>query len=312
MDSIEAFVAFARMMELRNFSAVGRIMRISQSSVSKHIASLEASFGVQLFVRTTRRVQPTAEAAKILEEVRHFLDSFEQVKIAATGQDPDTTGLLRLMVSTSFGLARVIPLLPLFLERHPMISVDINLSDQLDEMITRGYELAVVVQTPQATSFITRSIRACPWRIVASHDYLKGRRIPESPTDLENHDIIISNDFMADGLEFDSENGRQTIALSGRLMTNNYEACWQLARMGRGIAIVPSWIADLHEGRSCMQSLLPEYFLQPIPVSVVYPQTRYLSHRARSFIDFLVSELRHGEIGDRALRSNTTAGGINT
>ena len=83
MDALQAYTAFVRTFEAGSFSAVAREMGISQSGVSKQIAALESSLGVQLFARTTRRLQPTAEALKLYEHVRQLLDAVEHLKASS-------------------------------------------------------------------------------------------------------------------------------------------------------------------------------------------------------------------------------------
>jgi DNA-binding transcriptional LysR family regulator len=290
-DRIEAYAAFARLMELGSFSAVARQMGISQSTVSKHVAALEADFGVQLFQRTTRRINPTAEASRVYEHVQRMLDAVETAHAAVRGQQPEASGLLRLALPVSLGQSFVVPLLPLFLDQHPSISVEAILTDGVRDMVAEGLELAIVTSNPSEGSMIMRTLRVFEWVVVASPDYLATHSRPDEAIDLEKHDVICSMRLGDGSLNFESENGRQAIRISGRLSTNSDEAAYQLALKGVGIAIVPGWLArpDVASGR--IIPLLPDYYLPTIPVNCIYPQTRFLSRRARSFIDFLAAQM---------------------
>lgn len=288
-DRIEAYAAFARLMELGSFSAAGRQLGISQSTVSKHVAGLENKLGVQLFTRTTRRISPTPEAAKIYEHVQRMLDAVDTTHALVKGQEPEATGLLRLALPDSLGRSLMFPLLRSFMNAHPMISVDAILTDQWKDIVAEGLELAVTTATPSEGSLIMRTIRVFEWWVVAAPAYLSAQGTPETAIDLESHEIIRSSRTATGRVEFDSENGRQVVQLTGRLYTSSDEAAYQAALAGGGIAIVPSWLAQSDVNSGTMTRLIGEYYLPAITVSVVYPQTRFLSRRARSFIDYIVA-----------------------
>ena len=291
LESIEAYIAFARLMERGNFSAVGRDMGISQSTVSKHIAGLEASLGMPLFVRTTRSINPTAEAAQLYSHVQRMLEALDDVRAFARGQRPEIAGLLRIAVPVSFGRMHIVPLLPAYMRLHPAVSVEVVLSDRVDDMIKEGLEIVVTTAEPRSGSLVSRSIRVYERVVVASGAYLAARGRPGEPVDLDGHDVIVATNTIDASLEFDSEHGRQAVRLRGRLCTNSDEVAYDAARAGRGIAVVPSWLAQADLASGAMTALLTDYFLPPIQVSLTYPSTRVLSRRARAFIDFLVAEL---------------------
>lgn len=296
-DRIEAYAAFARTMELGTFSAAGRQLGISQSTVSKHIAALEDKLGVQLFTRTTRRMSATPEAARIYEHVQRMLDAMETAHALVKGQQPEASGLLRLALPHSLGLSLVVPAIHRFMAAYPLITVDALLVDRIDDMVAQGFELAIVTSPPTEASLVTRTIRVVEWRVVASSAYLATHGTPDSPIDLEQHEIIRSSPMNNGHLEFDSENGRQVVELNGRFFTNSDAAAYEAALAGEGIAIVPAWLADADILQGKMMALLPDYYLPTISVIVIYPQTRFLSRRARSFIDFLASQLATRPIG---------------
>jgi LysR family transcriptional regulator, regulator for bpeEF and oprC len=279
------------MMESRNFSAVGRQMHISQSTVSKHIAALEKEFGVQLFTRTTRRISPTPEASRMLEHVQRMLESLETARTVVRGRLPEAAGTLRIAIPASLGHSYVFPLLPEFLRTHPLVSLDVILADEVKDSVAEGFELVVTLASPTEGSFVSRSLRVFEWVVVASPRYMKGRRVPESPIELENHEIILSTRYPEGRITFDSEYGRQSIAMKGRLRTNSDDSAYQAALSGEGVAIVPSWLASVDRDAGKILMLLPDYQLPPITASLVYPQTRFLSRRARAFIDYLVSKV---------------------
>lgn len=295
-DRIEAYSSFARVMETGNFSSAGRLLGISQSTVSKHIAGLETVLGTQLFVRTTRRINPTPEAWQIYEHIQHMLESFETAHALIKGEQPEAVGILRIAMPISLGRKIIIPLLPSFLERNPALTIDTVLSDEEKDLVGEHLELALVSKAPTEGSLITRRLCVFEWRIVATPGYLEKYGVPNDPIELERHAIVVPKFLPNQRLEFESENGRQAIDLSSRLFTNSEDVAYDAALEGTTIAVIPSWLCDTDIRQKKMISLLTDYYLPPIKVDVIYPQTRFLSRRARNFIDFMVTKLSGGSV----------------
>jgi DNA-binding transcriptional LysR family regulator len=287
-DRIEAFAAFARIMELRSFTAVGRHMRISQSTVSKHIAALEDHFKVQLFIRTTRRLSPTPEAYRILEHVQRMLDALDAAQATIKGELPEATGVLRLTVPRSLARSRLLPRLPAFLKTCPRVTVDVKFVEDARSLVADEFDLAITTSVPKEGSLVSRSVKVFQWLLVASPSYLARRKPPRTPVDLEDHEMILPARFSDGFLEFDSEDGRQAIQVQRKLIVNCEESVYEAALAGRGIAIVPSWLTRSERQKKPLLSLLPDCVLPQIPVTLLYPQTHYLPRRVRMFIDFAV------------------------
>ena len=91
MDRIDCLRAFVRTLEGGSFSAAAKELGIGQPAISKRIALLEGEFGTQLFLRTTRKLKPTAEAHRIYDLARQILGSFDmaQVERRRSGASPD-------------------------------------------------------------------------------------------------------------------------------------------------------------------------------------------------------------------------------
>ena len=288
MDSLQAYAAFVRTFEAGSFSAVARELGTTQSAVSKQIASLERSLGVQLFARTTRRLQPTAEALQLYEHVRQLLDAIEGVRAGERGAK--LTGTLRVSAPSAYGRRRICPLVPEFLRQHPSVRLEIVLTDQDSDLIGEGFELGVRIGELPASTLMARPIDSIEYLLVATPQYLERQGIPESPIELANHACLaLAGSGRFTRWEFESENGRHAVEVSGPVQVNDPDAVYALVCAHQGIALLPRWVLgdDLERGE--LRWLMPDYYPLSQRVSVVYPKTRFLSQRARRFIDFLVS-----------------------
>src|SRR6266436_8268469 len=132
-DRLQELSAFVRAAETGSFSRVARELRVSQPSVSRMIASLEARLGVKMLLRTTRRVTPTDAGSVLLERARQILGDLDDAENAARGVD-SLHGALRVAMPGAFGTREVIPRLPGFLARHPQLHVELLISDRTNDL----------------------------------------------------------------------------------------------------------------------------------------------------------------------------------
>lgn len=291
MDRIAAFRAFARACETGNFSAVARELGVSQPTISKHIAAAEAQLGVQLFSRTTRRLQPTADAVRLYPAVRQLLDTLELVE--AGGRKPTDTpsGLLRVAVPESFGRAEIVPRLGRYLERHPKVRIELRMTDATVDLVEKGAELGIRIGALAQNTLVARRVGTVRHRVLASRDYLAGRSAPLVPEEIAGHDCIVYTGFARPAQwAFDSEFGRHVVDVVPRLAVDSADALAEAVRAGLGIAMVPAWLLGPEIENGSVEALLGDYYPPTLPIHIVYPETRWLSLRARSFIDFLIEE----------------------
>lgn len=291
MDRIAAFRAFARACETGNFSAVARELGVSQPTISKHIAAAEAQLGVQLFSRTTRRLQPTADAVRLYPAVRQLLDTLELVE--AGGRKPTDTpsGLLRVAVPESFGRAEIVPRLGRYLERHPKVRIELRMTDATVDLVEKGAELGIRIGALAQNTLVARRVGTVRHRVLASRDYLAGRSAPLVPEEIAGHDCIVYTGFARPAQwAFDSEFGRHVVDVVPRLAVDSADALAEAVRAGLGIAMVPVWLLGPEIENGSVEALLGDYYPPTLPIHIVYPETRWLSLRARSFIDFMIEE----------------------
>ena len=284
MTSLAAYTAFARAYEMGSFSAVARELGITQSTVSKHIATLEAALGVQLFARTTRQLSPTHEAARLYDSVQVLLDAADAIPGSVAGARAEPAGLLRVSLPDSFGRARLMPHVLAFLAAHPKVRLDVRFSDAAVGLVEEGVELAVRIGELGSSSLMARSLGIAEYVVVATPAYLARHGEPRYPAELAGHACIVYTG-VAQGHRwvFESEQGRQVAEVSSPLGMNSADAIYAAVLGHVGIARLPGWIVEPGLASGTVRALLPDHYPLPMPVNFVYPQTRVLSARARGF-----------------------------
>lgn len=292
MDVLRAYSTFVRACDSGSFSAVAREMGTSQSAVSKQIASLEESLGLQLFARTTRRLVPTAEALELYEHVRQLLESIEALR-GSSAKVAVVRGTLRITAPNAFGRHRICPLLPQFLQHFAGVNIELMLSDHIADLVEEGLDMGIRVGNLTSSTLIARPLGIIEQQLVATPQYLATRGTPETPADLAHHSCILYGSTPRwHRWDFESELGRQVVDVTGPARINDPEAIYRMVLAHFGIALVPDWLVGEDAAKGIVRLLLPDYYPTPQPVSIVYPQTRFLSLRARSFIDFISAQLR--------------------
>src|SRR6202790_3496076 len=142
LEKTTGLVAFVRTVDAGSFSAASRLIGSTQSAVSKSVARLERRLGVQLIQRSTRTLNLTAEGSAYYDRVAPLLRSIEEaedvVQVAS-----EAKGLLRVSAPQEFGRMLLARWAPEFLERHPGVKLELNVTDRIVDIIREGYDLAL-------------------------------------------------------------------------------------------------------------------------------------------------------------------------
>lgn len=287
MDRIDCLRAFVRAVETGSFSATARELAIGQPAVSKRIATLESEFGSQLFLRTTRKLRPTAEALRIYDLARQILENFDTARASLTATSPQPTGTLKLSLPTSFGRHFMMPVIADFVRRCPQVRVDIRFSERFTDLVEEGVELAVRIGDLEPSTLVARRIGTVRRHLVATPNYLRGRKLPRTPADLAEHQCIIYSRHPQEWA-FESEDGRHVVPVKGAVAVDDADAMEEAVRQHLGIAILPDWNAAPRLRGGEFRRLLPDYAISSLPLQAVYPETQWLSPRARHFLDLLI------------------------
>ena len=158
-DRLQQLALFVRTVESGSFSKAAREFGLSQPSVSRTIAALERRLGVKLLVRTTRQVSPTDAGEALLARARDALLAIDDAESAARGADR-LTGILRIALPPEYGVRRIVPLLPAFFARHPLLKIDLMMSDRYENLIAEGADLALRIGDLPDSSFVARKLES--------------------------------------------------------------------------------------------------------------------------------------------------------
>jgi DNA-binding transcriptional LysR family regulator len=293
MDRLAAMAAFVRVVERGGFTAAAEELRLSRAMVSKHVQDLEEHLGARLLNRTTRRVSLTEVGRVYYERCTQILADIAETEGAVGALQARPRGRLRVNAPVSFGALHLASAVADYMAAQPEVTVELTLNDRIVDLVDEGYDLAVRIAQLADSSLIARRLAPSRMVVCASPAYLERRGRPHHPGDLADHDCLDYRYQAREEWQFEGPEGPTAVRVRGRLEANNGDVLRIAACCGAGIVLQPSFIvgADLAAGR--LVPVLPGYRVPELAISAVYPHSRHLSAKVRSFVDFLVP--RFGE-----------------
>ena len=290
MDDFNDIAVFVAVVDAQSFTQAAARLKQSRPVVSKYVSRLEASLGVQLLNRTTRRLSLTEAGRIFYERCKRGLDDINEARAEISRLQEHPSGVLHINVPMSFGILHVAPRLPAFMQKYPDINVEMDLSDYKLDVIDEGFDVSIRISELPDSSLIARRLAPCHHMIVASPDYLKRAGTPRQPDELTSHEIATySLQQSTHRWSFNTITNHESVQVpvTSRLQFSNSLALREAVIAGGGIARMPSFIVgeDVKQGR--LVALLPDYKTLEVSIYAVYPQRRHLSPKVRAFIDYL-------------------------
>ena len=296
LPDFEGLAIFAKVVESRSFAAAATELKLSKATVSKAVSRLEARLGARLINRTSRRLALTDAGRQLAGRAAQILAAGEAAEDAALTQATQPRGLVRLAVPMSFGLLHVAPLLPEFLATYPEVSVDLQLSDAMVDLIGEGLDAAIrIIAALPDSSLVVRRLCGMPQYLVGSPAYLSKYGKPRHPLHLTEHRCIGYSYMVTNDTWRFAKNGQSaSVRPSGPLRVNNGDAMMPALIAGTGLGILPEFILRDALAAGQLERLLPEWSLPLGAVYWVTPPGGPRPKRLEVLADFLVEKLsRH-------------------
>ena len=290
MDRLENMETFIRVVEAGSFSGAAERMGVAKSAVSRRLKELEGHLGVELFHRTTRKMNLTDTGRTFYQQSVRILEDILEAELATSQAHGELQGSLKIALPLSFGVMHMGPAINDFLLEHPQIEFDLDFNDREVDLIQEGFDLAIRIASLPDSSLIARRLSPIQHVLCASPDYLEIHGMPESPDDLPNYQCLAYS-LLLDYKTWrftDKNNQESKITINPHIKASVGEYLRDAAINGHGIVLLPTFIVYKEIENGTLLPLLNEYKPWQIDAYAIYPQTRHLSQRVRAFVDFLV------------------------
>ncbi|AZF12229.1 LysR family transcriptional regulator YhjC [Pseudomonas sp. R2-37-08W] len=294
MNKLELLRTFVRVTELSSFTQAGESLGLPRSTVSEQVRTLEELLGARLLQRTTRRVQATQDGRVLYERSKDLLAHMEELEGLFRQDETQLAGSIRVDMPNAMARTLIVPNLPPFMERHPLIDMQISSSDRQVDLIAEGFDCVVRVGAQPDQSVVARRVCSLPMVNCVSAAYVQRYGRPETLADLEHHQLVHyvrPLGARSAGFEYVEGGKVQRLPMAGRVTVNSTDAYQAACLGGFGIIQVPRLgICELL-GSGELVAVLPDYPAPPLDVSLLYAGQRHLPLRVRVFMEWLAATL---------------------
>lgn len=289
MNPFEEMQNFIRIVEAGSLTKAAEQTNTVKSAVSRRLMELERRLGVSLLTRTTRSQSLTDLGQSYYQRSLQILDDLSELESNVKDEQCALRGKIKIAAPLSFGLAHLAPALSKFNDIHKDIHFDIDFNDRKIDIIEEGFDLAFRIAKLDDSNFIARKITAIRALLVASPDYLEKHGTPTTPKELLNNHVKLQYTNSPETWEFIEKGQSLSIKIDSVLNSNNGDYLLQAAIAGKGLILTPDFICYKHVKTGQLKPVLAEYIPSiEIGAYAVYPQTRHLSRRIRSLVDYLI------------------------
>ncbi len=289
MDRLKQIESFVAVSARGSLTAAAQAEGVAPAVIGRRIDGLEERLGVKLLVRTTRRITLTHEGSAYLEDCQRVLADLASAEASVSAGGVKASGHLRVTAPAGFGRRHVAPLAPRFLSLHPEVSLSLNLSDRIVDIVNEGVDCAVRVGDLPDSSLISVRLAENRRQCVAAPDYLARAGIPETPADLARHQCLtLSSDvsqsrgwgFLVDGELIHLRPGGRMDCTDGQVLHD-----WCL--LGQGIAWRSTWEVEREVASGALKVVLSAFDAPANGIYAVFAHAKHLPLRVRLWIDFL-------------------------
>ena len=286
LKQIETFVAVATKGSL---TAAAQAEGVAPAIIGRRMDALEARLGVKLLLRTTRRISLTHEGRAFLEDCQRLIADFNNAEASVSAGGVKASGHLRVTAPAGFGRRHVAPLVPGFLDQHPDVSLSLNLSDRVVDLVNEGFDCAVRVGDLPDSSLVSVRLADNRRLCVATPTYLQRAGTPRHPSELTRHACLtLSSDAsQTRGWAFVVEGTATYLRPGARLDCSDGQVLHEWCLQGLGLAWRSTWEVEHDIAAGRLVSVLDEFAAPPNGIYAVFAQRKHLPLRLRLWIDFL-------------------------
>jgi DNA-binding transcriptional LysR family regulator len=291
MDRFSCISVFVAAVDQGSLVAAGRKFGLSASMAGKYLSQLEADLGVRLIQRSTRSLSITDAGRSYYVRCKRILEEFEEANQEASENAATLRGQLRIAAPVSFGALHMGDVVARFLADHPQVTADVVLDDHYADLHTAGIDVAIRIGRLPDSELVARRLAPCRMVFCAAPSYIAQHGMPRTPVALQAAPRLAFRGAVTAGdwSVADAAQRVHTIAGPLRAQANNMQLLLSMALAGLGVAYGPTFALGPAIAEGKLVQLLPDCVAEELTVQAIYPSTRYLPSRVRSFVDYVAA-----------------------
>jgi DNA-binding transcriptional LysR family regulator len=283
-------LVFARVVQAGSFIAASADLGMPKSTVSRKVSELEARLNARLLQRTTRKLSLTDVGRTYYDYCARIVGEVEDAERAVSSVQDAPRGALRVTAGPNSTF--LAPIISDYLKRYPEVRLELLCTARAVDLVEERFDLGIRAGTLSDSSLVARSLGRVEWFLVATPAYLKKHGRPRSPDDLIKHDCL----FFGTGLDgvgprLEKDGNSVQVAVSSRMTASEMDVLHAVATAGLGIALLPAYqcVEELRARR--LERVLRDWSAPSVPVHAVYPSTRHLSPKVKTFVEHLQARM---------------------
>jgi DNA-binding transcriptional LysR family regulator len=297
---IEHIRTFLEVVAQSGFAPAARTLGLTPTIVTRHVAELERQLGVQLFTRTTRKVDLTDAGRHYRQNVRQIVDLLDEANMSAQNRQVGLSGPLTVSAPLSFAIRHLPQIVAQFRTLHPGVQLNLQLTDRLVDIAGEGFDMALrVSEPPRNQTTIWRKICAIPRVLIASPTYLARHATLKDPKELSSHQCLHYGDGPSATIwRLHSAKQQLKVPINTCLVSNNGDLIAQMCQIDEGIALLPRFIVEREIERGQLCQVLPSWNAADIWLAAVFPTYEKLPAKVEVFTSFVEAELSDADAGN--------------
>jgi DNA-binding transcriptional LysR family regulator len=295
MFNLTHIAVFQKVAEARNITAAAKSLGLTPSAVSRQIARLEDSLGIQLFHRSTRHIRLTEAGQSFYTKASHGLSEVQEAVNEASRTSSELHGTLHVSAPPCFGRMHVIPAIASFLSAHPKLSVNVALRYADTRIVESGADVIIRSALLSESSLDFQVLAPMQHVLCAAPSYLEKHGSPRTPKDLQNHNcLVLTHPTVKSEWRFAAPRRHIRVHVRGNFLADSTEALYVAVLSGLGIARVPNYVVgpELASGRlrPVLSNILGSgnpYEGPNITMKAYHERTRHRARNVQAFIEHL-------------------------
>jgi DNA-binding transcriptional LysR family regulator len=290
MSELQEIRVFVKLVEANSSTKAADQMGVAISAISRRMKDLESRLGVQLVQRTTRRMNLTEDGKFFYQRCRRLLDDLDEATMEVSRSAKSLKGVIKLSTPLSFGVSHLSPVIAKFMQSHQQIEMSLDMTDRRVDLLEEGVDLAIRIGELDDSSLVARKLAPIRHVVCCSPSLLEKHGPIHQPSDLINIPALCyANLKTPSRWHYQDHEGKPgSLKMTPRMLSTNGDAIRDAAIAGVGVVCEPTFIIHKAIEQGQLIPVLENYIWHKMNLYAVYPNTRNLSTRVRTFIDYMV------------------------